>query len=48
MANEKRITDLEEYSKLQTCAIEELFSIVNSLQYANEEVRNMLPFFSSY
>lgn len=38
---EKRISDLERYSKLQTCSIEQLFSITYSLQDANEKVRYM-------
>lgn len=41
---EKRITDLEEYSKLQTCAIEHLFSLCGSLQHMNEQVSYMLAY----
>lgn len=44
-AQEKRITDLEVYSKLQTCAIEELFSVCNSLQFSSEKVQYMRTYF---
>lgn len=47
---EKRVHDLEVYSKLQTCSIEHLFSIIGSLQYANELVRDIhfdFTYFSS-
>lgn len=37
----KRIGDLERYAKLQTCAIEQLFSICYSLQDSNENVSCM-------
>ncbi len=39
---DKRISDLESYAKLQTCSIEHLFSICRSLQDASEMVSYML------
>ncbi len=37
----KMITDLQEYTKFQTFAIEQLFSICHSLQHSNERVSHL-------
>lgn len=43
--HEKRINDLVDYAKLQTCSIEHLFSVCYSLQAVSEAVSYMHSFF---